>query len=385
MKSFDESINDPISTNNDVVQIVEKRSFLTEDISIRPLTCLLAVEVIVFLLTKEKYSISLKKVLSYLNIDPRSLELSEDREHFVGILGYLSRADGENSEDLITTTKTNFFSLYNQSNVSSKESILILLSNQEKQLKQWYSIDRESKSVKNIIKDNSSELRKKIHEQLEQIIQNLRKNNSIEPNISFLTQFKYFLENLEFKYQNSLQKFVDNENSSLRVFKRYVYNIENNQGSPNKNYRIASSALSSLYEFKIKSAIYSLATQILRSMIYLIDRHLYILNQSSSLLNQIKENCLVEAKINNDAGLLLSLVYKEVSNYLDFNSLKQKLEASVGCSVSSWGSYNKVTINQIQTILIKELQPVSTNICYELYHKLEQILLTCEDIHGFST
>lgn len=332
------------------------------------LSHLLAIQAIDYWLEQAKYPIDVQEALKFLGLrisdDPNELEL----------LNFLQSSDskkvGDLSQELELRIKK-FYEIY-KFDANCSDSLIDLFEEAENYLNELY-ICTNPWGCHLALKTNHQNLRRELSDRFKKLV-SFWKTASVQNSLDFLKEIDSFLLSLEDKYQQEQEKYLDKKNACLRTYTRFLSAIrekdhQNDLGKLHNNFSIAKQSLLNLYKFKIKAETYSLAAQVLNSLIRINQMYIAVLEESYEFLTQIKADFLTQVNLEK-SNLFLLLVADKITNQVNLGNLQKKVEIKLGHSLPTWKRYTGITVNDVQKALIEEVQPIAKKICLDTYHQL---------------
>ena len=103
-----------------------------------------------------------------------------------------------------------------------------------------------------------------------------------------------------------------------------------------------------------------------------IQRYIEGLDQSANFLERVKAGLVIKGGTKEKTEILLPLLMDKIEHYLDLEKVKKKVEFSLGHSLLNWGRYGGITEQMVESALLKEVEPIARELCWNMHRKLNQ-------------
>lgn len=364
---FNQQKSEP--NNLRVVEISQNRN--KQESTVDFLSHLLAIRAIDYWLERAKYPIDVQEALKFLGLRIKTEWSSEQNE--LDILNFLQRSDSEKIGDLSQQLEIKEKKLYEiyTFDANCSDSLTGLFEEVENYLDNYTGSNQWVCHL--VLKTNHQKLRRELNNRFKDLV-SFGKKASVQDSLNFFQEINSFLLSFEHEYQQKKEKYLDKENACLRTYKRFLSAIrykdhQNDLGKLHDNFSIAKQSLLNLYKFKIKAETYSLAIQVLNSLIRNNQIYIEVFEECYRFLTTIKANFLAQASVEEN-NLFLPLVAEKITNQVNLGDLQKKVEIKLGHSLSTWRRYTGVTIDDVQNAIIEEVKPIAKKICSDTYHQL---------------
>ena len=121
----------------------------------------------------------------------------------------------------------------------------------------------------------------------------------------------------------------------------------------------------------LSSSTVSLAAQALKELTLTNKIYISAFSQCDLFLNAVRDSLLDKAVVH-DSGTFLPMRFESFVTFVDLSDLRKKVERRVGHSVTTWGRYGGITIDDVQNALLEEAKPIVKRICSQIYSQLER-------------
>ena len=242
----------------------------------------------------------------------------------------------------------------------------------EGELQKWYTGDESSEgysTVPHALKKKAPLLIMELDEKLQNLIQSFWSQTSIKESLDYLRKLETLLFNLTEQYEDKKQECLLEERECSRIYNERISAISSSRNL-DRNYYIAKNALFDLYVARLQREIYSSAKQALAKMMETNQSYLSDLNQAYSFLMGIRQNLLTE--VNTNVHTLLPLIYEQFCNYLNLSDLKKEIEQEIGRSMYKWGVNRTISEQEVQTLLLEKLAPLTEKIYGQIKQEFER-------------
>ena len=243
----------------------------------------------------------------------------------------------------------------------------------EKEIAKWYRNNKltNSDNASGLILKNRTQIFKKdLNQKWQELVNCFWQEMSIETSLNFFKKIEFFLENCREQYEEKKEECLLKEKGCLKVYQSRLSAISRDETEPDWNYNLAKKALLNLYTLKLKYEIYSGAIQALEMILRTNQLYLDDLNNTQAFLSQIKE--IFGAKTQKNIRAFLPLLFKQMTEEIDLAHFRQKIEQELGHSLPKWGTYQAISPEEVQHLLLQKLNPFTQKICFQLYEQLHQ-------------
>ena len=332
---------------------------------------LLAAEIINFWLVNQPDSIDWVKAFKVLGITLKSeLDLEEFSHNPEFEFDYIKFLEQGNSShlDLFEELEKKLEYLFEALPVNLDSLKYI-----EKDIAKWYRNNKLANSDNTsglILKNKSQIFKKELNQKWQELVNCFWSEMSIETSLNFFKKIELFLDNCREQYQEKKEECLLKEKGCLKVYQERLSAISRDETEPDWNYNLAQKALLNLYTLKLKYEIYSGAIQALEMILRTNQLYLDDLNNTQAFLRQIKGK--FRAKTQENIRAFLPLLFEQMTEELDLAHFRQKIEQELGHSLPKWGTYQAISPEEVQHLLLQKLNPITQKICFQLYEQLHQ-------------
>ena len=333
---------------------------------------LLAAETINFWLSKQQENIDFEKSLKILGIAIRSNK-------------FINKFDQENEIEfdyikLVKQGDLGSIDLFEELEIRLKylfENLPVNLDSLkyiEKDIDKWYTGNKLSTGYTTCsvaLEKNSQILKTELNIKFQNLVNSFWGKTSIKSSLDYLRKLKIFLFTSTSQYEEKKKEFMLKERGCLKVYNEHVSAISIDDNDLDRNYDIAKKALLKSYTLKLEAEICSRASQALEMIMQSNQLYIDDLNNTYLFLTQIRENCL--AKSDQNAHILLPLLFEQMSRQINPDNLRKEMEQALGHSLQKWGIYGGISVEEVESILLKKLNPLTQKICSQIYDQLQEL------------
>lgn len=187
--------------------------------------------------------------------------------------------------------------------------------------------------------------------------------------LNCLNSVKKYLSNWQDLFKHKHQKSFVKENAAWQSLD-YLLASKNSQLNKQELCRKAAVFIS---QCKIKSELNILILQLISKIIQQLDIYLDILDQTSNLLSECKQQLEQQFTFTSEL-IILNPFLEQLQKKAFFNKLRRDLEISIGHSLNQWGVSKSISKSAISDYLSKKLRPIAQEIYSNLRKEALSIL-----------
>ncbi|MGK7947277.1 MAG: hypothetical protein AB4368_00340 [Xenococcaceae cyanobacterium] len=364
-------------TNSKVVELKPQ----TEENKITYVTsCALAVEIVSYWLNHQKYPISISEAMMRLT-SIKNRNFRDGVEETLDLVSYLKKTNDPKLGGLSNELTIRLSNLYRSHplEIEDWKSRVDFLEFVEDYMERWYFTADSHKarfiSCSVALKRNWKSLRLKLEQQFENSVL-LLERASIYPAKEFILELEKVFRLFEAEYKELAKKFSAKEAAMARTYQRCSSVLKSPEEADREKLEeslaIAKSALLNIYKLKIDSEANWSIARTWKDMELNIQRYIEGLDQSANFLERVKAGLVIKGGTKEKTEILLPLLMDKIEHYLDLEKVKKKVEFSLGHSLLNWGRYGGITEQMVESALLKEVEPIARELCWNMHRKLNQ-------------